>query len=58
MRWLSRGGEDGLTNLVLLCPNHQPAIHRCDAPYDFAQSGFLFGETIEVLTDQRHILAA
>jgi len=58
VRWLSRGGEDGLTNLVLLCPNHHRAIHRCDAPYDFARSGFLFGETIEVLTDQRHILAA
>jgi hypothetical protein len=58
VRWLSRGGEDGLTNLVLLCPNHHRAVHRCDAPYDFDRRGFLFGETIEVLADQRHTLAA
>ena len=24
--WLSRGGEDALTNLVLLCPNHHRAV--------------------------------
>jgi 5-methylcytosine-specific restriction protein A len=57
VRWLSRGGEDGLANLVLLCPNHHRAVHHCDAPYDFDRSGFLFGETIELLADRRHTLA-
>jgi hypothetical protein len=28
VRWLSRGGEDALTNLVLVCPNH----HRANPP--------------------------
>jgi hypothetical protein len=58
VRWLSRGGDDGLSNLVLLCPNHHRAVHRCDAPYDFERSGFLFGEAIEFLVEQRHKLAA
>src|SRR5262249_11631984 len=30
VRWLSRGGSDSLGNLVLICPNHHRAIHRCD----------------------------
>jgi hypothetical protein len=58
VRWLSRGGEDELTNLVLLCPNHHRAVHRCDAPYDFDRRGFVFGDTVELLADQRHALAA
>jgi len=58
VRWLSRGGEDRLSNLVLLCPNHHRAVHRCDAPYDFDRVGFLFGETVEVLAHKRHTLAA
>jgi hypothetical protein len=33
-------------------------VHRCDAPYDFDRSGFPFGETVELLADQRHTLAA
>jgi Predicted restriction endonuclease len=31
IRWLSRGGDDALDNLMLVCPNHHRAIHRCDA---------------------------
>jgi hypothetical protein len=42
VRWLSRGGDDVLTNLVLVCPNHHRAIHRCDAPFDFSNNAFVF----------------
>src|SRR5262249_21885785 len=42
VRWLSRGGSDTLGNLVLVCPNHHRAIHRCDAPFDFGQNTFVF----------------
>lgn len=58
VRWLSGGGLDELSNLVLLCPNHHGAVHRCDAPYDFVWGGFVFGLMVEVLAEQRHTLAA
>jgi hypothetical protein len=42
IQWLSRGGEDKLKNLVLICPNHHAAIHQVDAPFDFADLTFEF----------------
>jgi 5-methylcytosine-specific restriction enzyme A len=42
IQWLSRGGEDNLKNLVLVCPNHHAAIHQVDAPFDFADLTFEF----------------
>jgi len=33
--WLSRGGEDDISNLCLLCPNHHQAVHAGDAFFDF-----------------------
>lgn len=42
IEWLSRGGEDELENLVLVCPNHHAAIHRADAAFDFDSASFLF----------------
>src|SRR5262249_49847856 len=35
LQWLSRGGEDVLENMALVCPNHRSAIHACDAPLDY-----------------------
>jgi 5-methylcytosine-specific restriction protein A len=35
VHWLSRGGDDRLENLVLLCPTHHRAVHRADAPFDW-----------------------
>lgn len=32
VRWLSRGGQDDLSNMVLICPNHHRVLHRVDAP--------------------------
>ncbi len=43
IQWLSRGGQDSFTNLVLLCPNHHTAVHRCDAPLDYQSFSFDFG---------------
>jgi 5-methylcytosine-specific restriction protein A len=57
VRWLSRGGDDTLANLVLVCPNHHRAIHRCDAPFDFGSNAFSFSAITEPLTRLRHVLA-
>jgi 5-methylcytosine-specific restriction enzyme A len=54
VRWLSRGGNDALANLVLVCPNHHRAIHRCDAPFDFSCNGFVFGIRTERLERLLH----
>lgn len=58
VRWLSRGGDDQLSNLVLVCPNHHRAIHRCDAPFDFPSGAFVFPGAPEVLTLAEHALAS
>lgn len=57
VRWLSRGGDDALSNLVLVCPNHHRAIHRCDAPFDFEHNAFVFPNVTESLMRVRHTLA-
>ncbi len=57
VRWLSRGGDDVLGNLVLVCPNHHRAIHRCDAPFDFGSTAFTFGTRTEPLMRVRHTLS-
>jgi predicted restriction endonuclease len=56
VRWLSRGGNDVLENLVLLCPNHHRAIDRCDAPFDFGRNAFVFAAVIEPLERLNHAL--
>lgn len=53
--WLSRGGEDSLENMVLICPNHHSAIHRCDAPLDFKDLAFDFGTHREPLQLNNHL---
>jgi hypothetical protein len=58
VRWLSRGGNDALSNLVLVCPNHHRAIHRCDAPFDFESVAFVFAKSTEKLTTLLHGLVA
>ena len=58
IRWLSRGGNDDLGNLVLICPNHHRAVHRCDAPFDFGVNAFVFGTTSEPLNRLCHVLTA
>ena len=53
--WLSRGGEDALGNLVLLCPNHHRAVHRTDSPLDFGDMAFDFRTHREGLRVNRHL---
>lgn len=58
LRWLGRGGEDSLQNLVLLCPNHHRAVHRLDAPFDWSAMGFVFGDSVQRLELAEHELTA
>lgn len=56
IHWLSRGGEDTIMNLVLICPNHHNAIHRVDAPFDFENLSFKFTSHEEILTLNEHLI--
>lgn len=54
----SRGGEDVLQNMLLVCPNHHIVIHRCDATFDYAKLRFLFCKgRVEPLCINRHLVA-
>jgi 5-methylcytosine-specific restriction protein A len=54
--WLSRGGENDLHNLVLLCPNHHSIVHRDDAPFDYGGLAFTFSNgTSETLRLNEHL---
>jgi predicted HNH restriction endonuclease len=56
LRWLSRGGEDILGNMILICPNHHSAIHGCDAPFDYRDLAFEFDHHREPLQVNVHIV--
>ena len=55
IQWLSRGGKDGIENMMLVCPNHHGAIHRGDAPLDFGSQAFLFDQHSEKITLNHHL---
>ncbi|WP_231699370.1 HNH endonuclease [Limnochorda pilosa] len=57
--WLSRGGDDELENLVLLCPNHHRSVHVVDAPLDYRGPAFLFPNGVrEEVRINRHLPVA
>ena len=56
IHWLSRGGDDALHNMVLICPNHHRAIHRTDAPFDWTDTSFVFPGNREPVQIFRHSL--
>lgn len=58
VRWLSRGGLDAISNMVLICPNHHRAIHAKDAVFDFELNGFVFPAHREPLSLAAHPLAS
>ena len=58
VHWLSRGGDDELHNMVLICPNHHRAVHRTDAPFDWADASFVFPRNREPVQISRHALQA
>lgn len=52
----SRGGDDILENLVLLCPNHHTVVHRNDATFDYAKLHFIFPNgRVEPLCINHHL---
>ena len=56
IQWLSRGGEDELENMALVCPNHHGAIHRDDATFDYQTLSFGFSQAgQERLVLNRHL---
>lgn len=40
--YLSRGGKDELTNMMLVCPNHHEVIHATSAVFDFKDLRYVF----------------
>lgn len=55
LHWISRGGEDGIENMVLLCPSHHVAVHRCNAPFDYGELAFVFTNHREPLMYNAHL---
>lgn len=55
IHWLSRGGSDDLENLMLVCPNHHEAIHKCDAQFDYRSGEYDFGVHVEGLALNKHL---
>jgi hypothetical protein len=59
IQWLSRGGEDELDNMVLICPNHHAAVHQDDAVFDYDGLRFRFANgLVEPLKLNEHLAAA
>jgi 5-methylcytosine-specific restriction enzyme A len=59
IQWLSRGGEDELENMVLICPNHHAAVHQADAVFEYADLTFRFSNgLIEPIQLNQHLMAA
>ncbi len=59
IQWLSRGGEDAIDNMVLVCPNHHAAVHQAYAVFDYADLTFRFSNgLIEPLQLNQHLKAA
>lgn len=56
IHWLSRGGDDDIQNMVLICPNHHAAIHRVDAPMDYKDMAFDFTTHREKILLNSHLL--
>ena len=55
IHWLSRGGTDDLENLMLVCPNHHAAIHKCDAQLDFRSGQYDFELHVEEVALNKHL---
>ncbi len=57
--WISRGGDDEMENMCLICPNHHAAIHADDAVFDYAGLEFRFGNGLEErIRLNRHLKSA
>lgn len=56
IRWLSRGGQDDIGNMVLVSPNIHRAIHRLDAPFDWDRGAFVTARGIVFSVRSKHQL--
>jgi len=45
-----------IENMVLLCPSHHVAVHRCNAPFDYGELAFVFTNHGEPLRYNAHWL--
>jgi hypothetical protein len=55
IQWLSRGGQNTLDNVILLCPNHHAAIHSADPEFDRDKLEFQFGSKAVPVRLNRHL---
>jgi hypothetical protein len=54
--YLSRGGQDALENMTLICPNHHEVIHATDAVFDFKDLHYVFpNQRREPLVLNKHL---
>ena len=59
IHWLSRGGDDVVDNMVLICPTHHAAVHQADAVFDFRDLAFRFANgLVEELSLNEHLALA
>ena len=58
IRWLSRGGQDSIGNLVLIAPNIHRAVHSLDAAFDWKQQAFVVNKDIKLSLAWTHSLVA
>jgi 5-methylcytosine-specific restriction protein A len=57
--YLSRGGDDAIENMLLVCPNHHEAIHATSAVFDFRDLHYHYpGGRREPLVLNDHLRAA
>ncbi|MEI7822018.1 MAG: HNH endonuclease signature motif containing protein [Verrucomicrobiota bacterium] len=56
IQYLSRGGDDVIENLVLVCPNHHTVIHNGSAHFDYGTLRFIFTNgRVEPLCMNEHL---
>lgn len=59
IQYLSRGGPDISSNIIVVCPNHHNIIHATDAYFDRAKLAYIYPNSLQenlVLTD--HLVAS
>jgi hypothetical protein len=44
-----------MENMVLLCPSHHVAVHRCNGPFDYGEGAFVFPNHGEPLRYNEHL---
>lgn len=53
--WLSKGGQDKIFNMVLLCPNHHAAVHMENSYFDWRKLEFTINKRSLILKRNLHL---